>query len=35
MASVSLVHTQAGYRGFQARVEAAEGFVPHRMLLDV
>ncbi|VXC57421.1 PIG-L deacetylase family protein [Arthrobacter sp. 8AJ] len=35
MASPSLVVTQAGYRGFQARVEAAEGFMPHRLLLDV
>ncbi|MDE8667816.1 PIG-L family deacetylase [Pseudarthrobacter sp. H3Y2-7] len=35
MASTSLVMTQAGYRGFQARVEAAEGFMPHRLLLDV
>jgi LmbE family N-acetylglucosaminyl deacetylase len=35
MASTSLVMTQAGYRGFQARVEAAEGFMPHRLILDV
>ena len=35
MASASLVSTQAGYRGFQARVEAAEGFEPHRILLAV
>ena len=35
MASTSLVRTQAGYRGFQARVEAAEGFVPHRMILHI
>lgn len=34
MASTSLVRTQAGYRGFQARVAAAEGFMPHRLLLD-
>jgi LmbE family N-acetylglucosaminyl deacetylase len=34
MASTSLVRTQAGYRGFQARVQAAEGFMPHRMLLS-
>lgn len=35
MASTNLVSTQAGYRGFQARVEAAEGFEPHRILLAV
>ena len=35
MVSTSLALKQAGYRGFQARVEAAEGFVPHRMLLDI
>lgn len=35
MASTSLVATQAGYRGFQARVEHAEGFMPHRVQLDV
>ena len=35
MASPSLVTSQAGYRGFQARVEAAEGFMPYRLLLDV
>jgi LmbE family N-acetylglucosaminyl deacetylase len=34
MASTSLVRTQAGYRGFQARVDAAEGFMPHRILMD-
>ncbi len=28
-------YTQAGCRDFQARVGAAEGFVPHRILLDV
>jgi LmbE family N-acetylglucosaminyl deacetylase len=35
MVSTSLVMTQAGYRGFPARVEAAEGFIPHRLLLNV
>lgn len=35
MASVNLVRTQAGYRGFQARVEAAEAFMPYRLVLDV
>lgn len=35
MASVSLVRTQAGYRGFQARTEAAEGFEPLRLVLAV
>jgi LmbE family N-acetylglucosaminyl deacetylase len=35
MASTSLVRTNAGYRGFQARVEAAEGFLPVRLILDV
>lgn len=34
MASQMLVTTNAGYRGFQARVEAAEGFIPVRLLLD-
>jgi LmbE family N-acetylglucosaminyl deacetylase len=33
MASASLVQTQAGYRGFQARCEAAEGFEPLRLVL--
>lgn len=33
MASTSLVQTNAGYRGFQARVEVAEGFTPVRLLL--
>jgi LmbE family N-acetylglucosaminyl deacetylase len=33
MASTSLVETNAGYRGFQARVEAAEGFIPVRLML--
>lgn len=35
MASVQLVRTQAGYRGFQARCEAAEGFEPLRLVLSV
>ena len=35
MASTKLVSTNAGYRGFQARVEAAEGFVPLRLMLDL
>lgn len=35
MASVDLVRTQAGYRGFQARCEAAEGFEPLRLVLSV
>ena len=35
MVSTSLVRMQAGYRGFQARVEAAEGFMPHRLLMEV
>lgn len=34
MASTGLVMTNAGYRGFQARVEAAEGFNPIRLMLD-
>ena len=34
MADSNLVRTQAGYRGFQARVSAAEGYMVHRMLLD-
>lgn len=35
MASLGLVHTQAGYRGFQARVEAAEGFEPLRLVIEI
>jgi LmbE family N-acetylglucosaminyl deacetylase len=35
MVSTTLVSTNAGYRGFQARVEAAEGFVPLRLMLDL
>ncbi len=35
MASLNLVRTQAGYRGFQARCEAAEGFEPLRLVLAV
>ncbi len=35
MACLSLVRTQAGYRGFQARCEAAEGFEPLRLVLSV
>ncbi len=35
MASVDLVRTQAGYRGFQARCGAAEGFEPLRLVLAV
>ena len=35
MASVALVQTQAGYRGFQARCEAAEGFEPLRLVLGL
>lgn len=35
MVSADLVRTSAGYRGHQARVPAAEGFVPHRLLLDI
>jgi len=35
MASHELVSTQAGYRGFQARTIAAEGFEPIRLLLDL
>jgi LmbE family N-acetylglucosaminyl deacetylase len=35
MASPSLVMTQAGYRGFQARCEAAEGFEPLRLVLSM
>ena len=31
MASAALVRVQAGYRGHQARTEAAEGFMPHRL----
>ncbi len=35
MASPELVRTAAGYRGHQARVPAAEGFMPHRLVLAV
>lgn len=35
MASLGLVRTQAGYRGFQARVEAAEGFEPLRLVMEI
>jgi hypothetical protein len=35
MASVDLVRTQAGYRGIQARREAAKGFEPLRLVLSV
>jgi LmbE family N-acetylglucosaminyl deacetylase len=35
MASRSLVTTQAGYRGFQARCEAAEAFEPLRLVLSI
>jgi LmbE family N-acetylglucosaminyl deacetylase len=35
MASRSLVTTQAGYRGFQARCEAAEAFEPLRLVLSM
>jgi len=35
MASPALVRTSAGYRGHQARLPAAEGFMPHRLLLTV
>lgn len=35
MASPELVRTSAGYRGHQARVPAAEGFMPHRLVLAV
>jgi LmbE family N-acetylglucosaminyl deacetylase len=35
MASTDLVRTNAGYRGFQARVESAEGFVPIRLMLEL
>jgi len=35
MADSNLVRTQAGYRGFQARVSAAEGYMVHRMLLEL
>ena len=35
MASTSLVRTQAGYRGFQSRCEAAEGFEPLRLVLPM
>lgn len=35
MASPHLVRTQAGYRGHHARVEAAEAFMPQRMLIDI
>jgi len=35
MASTDLVSSQAGYRGFQSRVGSAEGFAPHRLLLEV
>lgn len=35
MASPELVRTSAGYRGHQARVTAAEGFMPHRLVLSI
>lgn len=35
VASLGLVRTQAGYRGFQARVEAAEGFEPLRLVVEI
>jgi LmbE family N-acetylglucosaminyl deacetylase len=35
MASLSLVKTQAGYRGFQCRCEAAEGFETLRLVLSM
>lgn len=35
MVSHELVTTQAGYRGFQARTIAAEGFEPVRLVLDL
>ena len=35
MVDLSAVHDQAGYRGFQSRVGSAEGFVPHRLVLEV
>ena len=35
MASTHLVRTQAGYRGFQARVEAAEAYEPLRFVLSI
>jgi LmbE family N-acetylglucosaminyl deacetylase len=35
MASPELVRTSAGYRGHQARVKAAEGFMPHRLVMVI
>jgi LmbE family N-acetylglucosaminyl deacetylase len=35
MASPELVRTSAGYRGHQARVGAAEGFMPHRFVMKI
>ena len=35
MASPDLVRTSAGYRGHQARVAAAEGFMPHRLVMSI
>jgi len=35
MASPELVRTSAGYRGHQARVSAAEGFMPHRFVVSI
>ena len=35
MVDLGVVHHQAGYRGFQSRVTSAEGFVPHRLVLEV
>ena len=35
MASPDLVRTQAGYRGFQSRCEAAEGYEPLRLVLQL
>jgi LmbE family N-acetylglucosaminyl deacetylase len=35
MADPQLVRTQAGYRGFQARCQAAEGFEPLRLVMPI
>ncbi|WP_337062149.1 PIG-L deacetylase family protein [Kineococcus sp. G2] len=35
MVDLEVVRNQAGYRGFQSRVGCAEGFVPHRLVLEV
>jgi len=35
MADVDMVRSVASFRGFQARTRAAEGFIPHRLVMDL